>query len=1187
MRFPRGVTGLLRSVLKWSARVLLVLALCLFVVVALLFVPQTRVLLVERVVSALEGDVQITMSGLQSPAFGRWSIESFEVQWRNEPWLAGRKLYLEFEPGALLDKQINVVALSADYFSWTQPASGFAGQEKKDENEAGKLPEWSARLDMLAINKLELNLAALNFPATAQQAAFSLNASAQLLQPNLPFALNLDLRGLDNSLLAKVDSDVDNDRVLGLRAEISENKGGIIASLIRFPVDQDLKLDLAAKIKNHDSGFDFHIEQAHTVIYNIALGLQAQVQTPGDFSQLTINEANISTGEHQHQLSGMLDFVEKQLAIELNLQHFPLKIISPWVNGLEDGYLNAEARAEGPWARPAMQGKLQGEIAGTHRNWSPRLQFSSQLAFDWQLLDVQDLQIRDLQGSVQSAQASGKWQIQEGDLQVALQTGEIQQSFLEYLRSYFSQIPKDLHIANIGYLKGKLQGNVKNQLRNASFDLQTHVTGSYREEALVVEAAATGKGPVFDIQKLVASSGAANLEASGRVDIAGTKNNLQVSARNVPLELLEKQGVPLPENLTGNVDANAHLQNSLKNMQVDFDVNSALSYVLHTPENDTVLEKMRFTANGSWQKKVLQLQELKLQLLRKEAEPVSLLVAKADVAIAEKRLAISARTQDFPTALITPYGWTDSKGLINFDLQVNSALTDIVSEQGLEQLTAEGHLRYQTEQIDRKTGNPISLAIEMDLSNEQDKEDKQSWWLAELSMSHGEQNSRNLRLRTQSASIVKFLEDRSQLPMTEIVGELDFSFFNFLLPKSQHLAGVLKSDLWVEGAMQRPTIQGDVILEGGTVVNERYGIRLQNISANARFIGQRMELTSLTANDVGKGKMQGKGHVDWQADKELGELDFDITAKNFEMIRHRQIEGKIDAALELEGNFQSLLLKGDIELTPFAVSIAQSPVAGVPKLNYEFREEDGTEEEVSQRLMPQLFLDLKINVDKQAYVRGRGLEAELAGAVVLQGPVNDLEYKGEFKTVRGQFNVMGKRFVLDKGDVRFSNNALAIYVRGLYEERDFKATAELRGTNDKFEVKLSSEPTMPEDELLARLIFGRSVEEMTPLQAIQLAQAVQTLRGGGGFDPVEKARDVLNVDTIKVDTDETEEGQTLSFGAGKYITDKIYLELERSSDPVYPWQGNIMIELTPYISLESSTGGSTGGFAEILWKYDY
>lgn len=73
-----------------------------------------------------------------------------------------------------------------------------------------------------------------------------------------------------------------------------------------------------------------------------------------------------------------------------------------------------------------------------------------------------------------------------------------------------------------------------------------------------------------------------------------------------------------------------------------------------------------------------------------------------------------------------------------------------------------------------------------------------------------------------------------------------------------------------------------------------------------------------------------------------------------------------------------------------------------------------------------------------------------------------------------------------------------------------------------------------------------------------------------------------------IDSEENEAGDKgVKVGAGKYLSENVYLELERSSDPTHPWQGNILIELTPSISLESTTGGAKGGSAELLWKRDY
>ena len=101
--------------------------------------------------------------------------------------------------------------------------------------------------------------------------------------------------------------------------------------------------------------------------------------------------------------------------------------------------------------------------------------------------------------------------------------------------------------------------------------------------------------------------------------------------------------------------------------------------------------------------------------------------------------------------------------------------------------------------------------------------------------------------------------------------------------------------------------------------------------------------------------------------------------------------------------------------------------------------------------------------------------------------------------------------------------------------------------------------------------------------------AVQTLRGGSSvFDPIGSTRDLLGVDTITIDTQDANGNEGVNLGVGKYLNEKVYLELQRTPDPSQPWKGNVEIELAPKINLESSAGGSTGiEGAEITWKHDY
>jgi translocation and assembly module TamB len=100
-------------------------------------------------------------------------------------------------------------------------------------------------------------------------------------------------------------------------------------------------------------------------------------------------------------------------------------------------------------------------------------------------------------------------------------------------------------------------------------------------------------------------------------------------------------------------------------------------------------------------------------------------------------------------------------------------------------------------------------------------------------------------------------------------------------------------------------------------------------------------------------------------------------------------------------------------------------------------------------------------------------------------------------------------------------------------------------TNPKF--TFSSVPALPEDEVLARLIFGRSMSNLSPLQIAQLAEAAAQLSGvGGSTSLLEKLRGKLGVDDLDVTTDE--QGGT-AVSAGKYLNDRTYLNIQKGEKP--------------------------------------
>ena len=66
---------------------------------------------------------------------------------------------------------------------------------------------------------------------------------------------------------------------------------------------------------------------------------------------------------------------------------------------------------------------------------------------------------------------------------------------------------------------------------------------------------------------------------------------------------------------------------------------------------------------------------------------------------------------------------------------------------------------------------------------------------------------------------------------------------------------------------------------------------------------------------------------------------------------------------------------------------------------------------------------------------------------------------------------------------------------------------------------ISSNPSLPEDEILSRVLFQRSSGSLSPFQALELANAVGTLSGQA--DAFESMRKSLGVDSLDISTSAT------------------------------------------------------------------
>lgn len=138
---------------------------------------------------------------------------------------------------------------------------------------------------------------------------------------------------------------------------------------------------------------------------------------------------------------------------------------------------------------------------------------------------------------------------------------------------------------------------------------------------------------------------------------------------------------------------------------------------------------------------------------------------------------------------------------------------------------------------------------------------------------------------------------------------------------------------------------------------------------------------------------------------------------------------------------------------------------------------------------------------------------------------------------------------------------------------DVTATLAVTGYADTPKIQLSSTPDLPQDEILAHLLYGQSVKQLSPFQIAAVARALASRAGIGG-DPIGSLRRGLGLDRLSVGAASgNATGATVE--AGKYIASGVYVGTKQGTSG--GTKGQVQIDLTKRLKLETTLG--TGGGA--------
>jgi translocation and assembly module TamB len=427
----------------------------------------------------------------------------------------------------------------------------------------------------------------------------------------------------------------------------------------------------------------------------------------------------------------------------------------------------------------------------------------------------------------------------------------------------------------------------------------------------------------------------------------------------------------------------------------------------------------------------------------------------------------------------------------------------------------------------------------------------------------------------------------------DVDGSLDLSFANDILSASgNRVQGKIKIKAGASGSIDKLSFNSVVSMQKAQFENTQFGTLISDINLLLKADNKGVQINRFTAKTPSNGAIKISGSVNRESDGKIF-TDISINAKQAQMVALDYLTAQISSKIKAKGPLDDMKLGGVIKIDRAEIRIPENLPPSVvalevtEKTNDEIDSSKIDSKKVKEEPPFMAELDLAIKAPRRIFVRGRGLETEMQADIRVTGTTNDPNINGGLSMRRGTMELLGRQLTFNKGAVNLDG------VPKLEPTLDFNADIEAKewiihagvtGPASQPGIALSATPELPQDEVLARLLFGKSAGAITPLEAVQMGNAAAELAGLTSSGPgiVDQVRGALGLDTLKF---EGGLGTGTQVEAGRYVAEGVYVGVKQGADPNSTGVV-VQVEVSEKVKLESSmTNNDSNVGVNMGWDY--
>ncbi len=358
------------------------------------------------------------------------------------------------------------------------------------------------------------------------------------------------------------------------------------------------------------------------------------------------------------------------------------------------------------------------------------------------------------------------------------------------------------------------------------------------------------------------------------------------------------------------------------------------------------------------------------------------------------------------------------------------------------------------------------------------------------------------------------------------------------------------------GSLADPRVRGTVASDSLRVRSSISGTDLRNVAARGRFAGSRLQLSRFEGATANGGTITGSGTVDLRG---LGQrvegrfveirgptLDLRAAANNAHLVDSRGLSATVTGPLRIVSNGLGGTIAGRVRIDRASWQLGTAAdELRLPRISTREINVPADRAPATATSRPWRYL-IDARGAEGIAVDGMGLDSEWSADIKLRGTTEEPRITGVARVVRGDYTFAGTEFELTRGEIDFEGNSPpnpTLDIRAETRRDSLTVQVNVRGTASQPEITFSSVPALPEEELLARLLFGGSVTTLSATDALQLGSALASLRGGGGMDLINQLRSAIGLDRLRIVSADPALGRGTGVALGKNFGRRFYVEL--------------------------------------------